>query len=346
MSKETTKVYIGWAAKRLALVLFDIFAVNFSYWFALMARFYINFTILPTAYGYLPAFLKFAPWYTAISILVFAGFKLYTSMWKYAGLNDMNRILGACVVTAIIHVAGTLAFVKRMPITYYVFGAAIQFMMIAASRFSYRLVIAEKAKYIRGKNKAAINVMIVGIGETSRIIRQKIENDHNNAAHPVCIFAFRQTNGTNMIDGLPLLGDVNKLKNHIEKYRVDCVILADSLMTPENRKAIKKICKEINVDVQDFSSYFDNFGSAFSLRTLMERASGSVEIVIRGQKQSFDNGEAAVMAVSGRYEVKDVSAKGDKLVVELTENHIISNDTDEEWVREYEKQTGREISFF
>lgn len=346
MDKEKCSLYAGWAAKRAVLIIHDIFAVTFSYWFALIIRFYVNFQILPTASAYIPAFGRFAPWYAAICIIIFACFKLYNSMWKYAGLNDLNRIFGACAVTTVVHVAGTMLFVQRMPITYYVFGAVIQFLLLTASRFSYRVFIAERSKLLKVRNKATINVMIVGIGETARIVRKQIENDHANIAHPVCIFAYRKTNGIEMQDGVPVVSGMEKLKDHILKYKVKCVILADSLMLPENRKQIKEICQEMDIEVQDFSWYFSNTNSGVSFGNLMEHTSGAIDIVIDGKVHSFSNGEAAMMSLNGNYGVKDISAKGSRLVVELVESRSIINDTSTNWGREYEEQTGQELSFF
>ena len=45
---------------RLTLVLFDILAVNLSYFVALIVRFYVNFEFNEWAVRYVPAFLEYA----------------------------------------------------------------------------------------------------------------------------------------------------------------------------------------------------------------------------------------------------------------------------------------------
>ena len=136
-------MYIRWFLLRLALVAFDIVAVNFSYFIALVIRFYVNFEFNVWAERYIPAFLRFAPYYTVCCLVIFWLFKLYNSRWKYAGLNDLNRILLACLLTCVVQVVGSVVFVLRMPITYYAIGAVIQFVLIAASRFYYRFFLME-----------------------------------------------------------------------------------------------------------------------------------------------------------------------------------------------------------
>lgn len=339
-------VYIRWFFIRLAMVLFDIFAVNFAYFIALIIRFYVNFEINEWAVRYIPAFRTFAPWYTIACLVIFWVFKLYNNRWKYAGLNDMNRILLACLVTCVVQVVGSAVFVLRMPITYYLIGAVIQFCLIAASRFSYRLFLMERSRVRSRRNAASIPVMIVGVGETSHLVRRHLERDTENAAHPVCLADFRGEEFGNMMEGLPVISGVGKIADAIKKYSIECVILADSTMPADVRNAIRDICTKLNVEVQDFAGYFQESRGAVTLRNLMEYAKGEVELVINDRSQQFANGEQAVMSVTGKYVVKSVCARENRLVVELQKDILVPNDVKEEWVQNYEKQTGEDISFF
>ena len=348
--EETEKkhkfVYIRWFFVRLAMVLFDIFAVNFAYFIALIIRFYVNFEINEWAVRFIPAFRAFAPWYTVCSLVIFGVFKLYNNRWKYAGLNDLNRILLANLATFVVQVAGSVVFVLRMPVTYYVIGAVIQFCMIAASRFSYRLFLMERSRVRSRRNATSIPVMIVGVGETSHLVRRHLENDGENAARPVCLLDFRGEEFGNMMEGLPVISGVDKLADAIKKYSVECVILADSTMPTDVRKAVREICGEMNVEVQDFAGFFQESRGAVTLRNLMEYAKGEVELVVNGKSQSFANGEQAVMSVTGKYVVKSVAAHENRLVVELQKDILVPNDVKEKWVQTYEKETGEDISFF
>ena len=84
------------AAQNFWTVLLDIVAVNAAYYLTLLLRFYMNGEFREVASNsYMPAFERFAPFYTVLAILVFALFRLYGGMWQFAGINDMNRILGA-----------------------------------------------------------------------------------------------------------------------------------------------------------------------------------------------------------------------------------------------------------
>ena len=345
-SENRRKLYARWFFIRLALVVFDILAVNAAYFSALVVRFYVASEFNEWAVKYIPAFLQFAPFYTAACLVVFLLFRLYNSRWKYAGLYDLNRIAVACLITCVIQVAGSVIFFMRMPITYYLIGAFLQFALISASRFSYRFFLVERDRVRKMWSKTNINVMVVGVGETSRIVIRHLEADVDNAAHPVCVVDFRGEEFGDRIGGIPVVSGVDKIGESVKKYNVESVILADTLMPQTVRRQIREICKEIGVEVQDFSGYFQDGRGSVSLRSLMEYANGPVELVLNGQSKVFPDGEQAMLDTTGKYLVSSVSAKGDRLVVVLQKDVLVPNDVKEEWVQDYQKETGEDISFF
>ena len=99
------------------IILLDIAAVNASYIAALYMRFW-GLTQTEYLHLYLSAYLRFAPFYTVACIGIFTLCRLYSGMWKFAGMHDLNRIIFASVATCVVHVVGTAAFVKKMPLTY------------------------------------------------------------------------------------------------------------------------------------------------------------------------------------------------------------------------------------
>ncbi len=327
----------NWIVKRSLLVLFDVFAAVFSYFITLVVRFYVNGEFRAIALDrYLPAFWRFIPWYAVLTVLIFFVFRLYNSRWRHAGLHDLNRILLANLVTAAVQVAGTLLFVQRMPVTYYVIGAVIQTVLIILSRFSYRILVAESA-HLRKNN---LNVMIVGIGETGQILRRQIEN--NNIAKPVVIFAYNDRSENGMLDGIPVVNDLEKIPEYIKKYQVQCVILADSILPSEVREKIRLQCE--GTEIQDFSGYLQNEGPGLTPAKVLEYTGGGVIIAADGAENSFNNAEQALMALHGKYNVDRISAEGDALRLELSPVKL--NDLSKAWVKATEKETGEEISFF
>jgi len=342
--KRSKWIYVRWLALRLAMVLFDIFAVNASFFLALVMRFYVGNQFHSVAGKYLEAFGVFAPYYTVFCLIVFALFKLYSSLWRYAGLNDMNRILTANILCFGFQVVGTLLFVCRMPITYYCIGAALQFCLIAGSRFSARIINFEAQKIAKARSDTNLNAMIIGSGESARMLMNQL--DRGNVAHPVCILNYKGNSMGTILNGVQVLNGLERLDGSLKRYKVDIVIIADSLMPEELRKTIRKTCEAADVEVQDFSGYFQNDFGSISLRTIAEYCEGEIELIVDGRKGRFADMEQAMLSTPGNYTVESISAKAGTLVVVLKTNRLVQNDLNANWVKEQERDTGEEISFF
>ena len=343
-NKETRSRLDRWGLK-LLLVLFDVFAVNIAFYLALVLRFYVNHEFHEAGTLFLPLFLKFAPYYTVCCLIVFAAFRLYSGIWRYAGLNDVNRVLLANLVTCVIQIAGTLLFVRRMPITYYALGAMIQLFLICLSRFAYRIFAEEAFRLSRDKG-SSINVMIVGAGESARILLQQLASERTSLAQPVCVVDARGNSGGRLFDGLPVIGGVDGIREAVGKYNVKSVLIADALLGQEARTEIREICRELGIGVQDLTGYGHSAGGGLKLRSVLERVNGPVDLTLDGKSQRFDDAEAAAAALPGSCAVKSIAAENGALHIEIAKDSTRTNNINEAWVHDYEIETGEEISFF
>lgn len=341
-------LYIRWFLLRFGLVVYDIFAVNFAYFLALLVRFYVNYEFNIWAVRYVPAFLQFAPWYTICCLTVFGFCGLYKSLWRYASLSDMNRILLSGAITCGIQIIGTLLFVMRMPLTYYVLGAAFQFLFVTISRFSYRFVLIEKGRLSKWKYRkhAGVSVMVVGSGESSRSVIKHLERDPHNLLRPVCAVDFENVQYRGTMAGVPVLGGLDHVKSAVKKYKVERVILADSTMPAQIRKEIREICGEMDLSVQNFSEFFQSTSGKIPLRTMLEHVNGPIVIVCDGKEYAYDHPEQALNLFAGKKNVVSVSVRESTLRIEIMQDILLLNDTQEEWVEDYRKEAGEDISFF
>lgn len=158
-----------WQRVAAYLVAYDIVAVTLSYYVALMLRFDLSFSRVPEIY--LKPWAIFAPVYAVLCVLVFGRFRLYRSIWRFASFTELQRVTAATAVTTVIQIIGsTVAInmisvhtqynVHRMPLSYYIMGALLQFVLVTAIRFSYRFILLLRAT--RDK-KSSNNIMLIGV---------------------------------------------------------------------------------------------------------------------------------------------------------------------------------------
>ena len=292
--------------KDLWVVLLDVVAVNLSYFLALIIRFYVGGFLRPVAVDrYLPAFLAFAPWYTLLCLLIFAGWRLYGGIWRYAGINDMNRIILATLCTTVIQVAGTSIFFTRMPITYYLIGGVLQFVMIVIIRFGYRVLLVEKRKLRRGEK---IKCLVVGSGENGRRVVKNLEE--SEIYRPVAIYSSSSSSSATM-DGVPIVSSLSL--DHI-----GAVFIADPLMSGAEREEIRQRCGE-QIEFHDYTGYFSNLGGRLSLTELLSTIHGPVTISLDGNEKTYEDGAQALKELNEKYEVKEIVGQDMKIKLEKSQ---------------------------
>ena len=344
MSKRM--VYLRWFVLRFGLVVYDTIAVNAAYFLALLLRFYVNFEFNIWAERYVPAFCQFAPVYTVCCLLVFGFSGLYNRLWKYASVGDLKRILVASAITCVIQIVGSLTLVMRMPITYYGLGAIIQFILIVISRFSYRAIILERDNFLRRKKTGDLNVMVVGLGESSRTVIKYLSRGGEGSGRPVCVIDFSGREYQGILSGVPVICGVDNIRKAAEKYNVNRVILADTDMPEQIQKKVREICRDTDLPVQAFSEYFLGAPSRIHLNALLEMAQGPVEIEIQDQVKRYDSAEEAAMDNTEKYIVTAVSSGSGCLRIKLIRDALIPNDMQADWIKTYREDTGEDISFF
>lgn len=233
----------------LWIVLLDVLAVNVSYLLALAVRYYINNEFAPSVIYYIDNLYYFAPVYTVICIAVFYVFRLYGGLWRYAGIHDMNRIITANMITCAIQIAGTLLLYGRMPISYYVGGALIQFIGIAIIRFSYRIFVIEKRTGSSKDGKA----MVIGAGELGRQTYRLLED--GVVFHVVCVVDPENELVGKFFDGKPVYG-MGDFETALERHDVNCVFLSEPDLKKEDRDYIKRFCEKQEIELRDYNSFF------------------------------------------------------------------------------------------
>ena len=265
-------------------MILDILAVNLSYLLALYIRFFVNGEFRVSVGYYLDYFWRIAPFYTVLAIAAFAVFKLYGGMWRFAGLNDMNRIILANVTTAVLQVGVSVAIIavlpeakaSRMPFSYYAIGAIIQFMFVVVIRFSHKLLLAEKTKMASRKIER-VPVLVVGSNELGRKVVHHLED--NTVFRAVAIVG--KDNGR-MMDGVPVIS-MGAVEKTVSEKSIKAVFIADKELTKEQRDQIKNAAKDI--EINDFTGYMSNQTGFLPLTNLLEVMDMPVHVNVNGEER-------------------------------------------------------------
>lgn len=246
------------------ILLLDIVAVNLAYYLALVFRVAVNnmggiFGSPSDVPVYFSAFYRIAPIYTVLCIVVFFMFKLYGGVWRFAGVNDMYRILGAWLVTTLLQLVVSFLTMRamnfnyaRMPATYYMFGCMLQLLFVTAVRFVPKTVADEK----RRRAKKAEKALVIGAGELGQQTVKMLQSGMNYEVSAI-VDTENEHVGL-MIDGTPVYG-LETLEALIENNGIKCVFLAEPDLNNKNRGRVAACCKARNVELKE--RMFDSAGN-------------------------------------------------------------------------------------
>lgn len=245
-----------WKLIALYLLIYDIVTINLSYFIGLWLRFDLQYSKIPSEY--LMAFIKFAPFYTAFSIIVFYMMHMYNSLWRFAGFNELTSIMMATVVTGTAHVVGITLFVRRMPIAYYVFGICAQFIFTTGIRFGYRFVNLERAKREKTEKSAHVkhHVMVIGAGAAGMTVLRELHNSRELTSRACCVIDDNPNKWNRFIEGTPIVGGRDTILENAEKYDIDTIMLTMPSASAKDKRDILNICKETHCEIKSLPGIY------------------------------------------------------------------------------------------
>lgn len=266
-----------WQVIAVYLILYDIVVVNAAYFFALWVRFDCRYSAIPKEY--LSASLMFAPVYTVFCIALFWRLRLYKSIWKFASYSELARVSGANIAASLFYVAGSTVlchlaqggFISygrfkdqlpknipgRMPISCYVIGMMIQFILMLGIRFSYRFILLQRKR--RGKEKAdayASRVMLIGAGSAGRMILRDLNVAKETNERVCCIIDDDSNKWNRFIDGVPIAGGRDTILKAVEDFHIEKIFVALPSAPTEDRREILNICKETGCELKNLPGMY------------------------------------------------------------------------------------------
>ncbi len=224
------------------LMIYDIIAINLSHLLALLLRYDFRYSMIPEEF--IRGFVRFAPVYTVTGLLVFSWLNLYRSIWRFASYNELSRIIVSSALCLLVQIVGV--FVNyRMPISYYVIGAFLQFVFVVMARFSYRFVfLLRNSRRSAAAAERIPHIMLVGAGNAGQMILRDVQNDKEVYGRISCIIDDNPNKWGRFIDGIPIVGGRNDIPDNVGKYNIERIYLAIPSASKEDQSAIIDICKE------------------------------------------------------------------------------------------------------
>ena len=258
-----------WKMVAIMIAVYDAIVVNGAYFIALWLRFDCAFSAIP--FEYRDAWLKFTPIYSVVCFFVFYGFHLYQSMWRFAGFSELKRVIAASFLSSVIHSIGVWLLFKRMPASYNLVGAGIQFVLVLGIRFTYRFAIMEHNRRKRILQKAtAKRVMLIGAGSAGQMILRDIYRVESLNELVCCIIDDNRNKWGRYIDGVPIVGGRYDIFLNVEKYGIQKIYFAIPSASASDRRDILNICKETGCELKNLPGMYQFMTGTIKVSAMQE----------------------------------------------------------------------------
>lgn len=259
--------------RKIVFMVIDIIIVLFS---TIATTWLINGTTNLEANKF--ALLLYIPFEIALVLSVFLAMKLYHSLWQYAGMVELLKIIVAIgfitIVNFVVIISTKIFFqdiaiindVALLPIRFPVIYGVIVACLVVISRFSYRLI-----KYIRNSNKFTKKVttdypvMIIGAGDAGCTIVQELLDSEKISKLPVCIIDDDASKTNTYIYGIPVVGTRNSIVEMAKKYNIAEIILAIPSLDSKSKAEILNICKETKCKVKVIPGMYELLNGSVSV---------------------------------------------------------------------------------
>lgn len=308
MSKRKPFKMEHWKLIALFLGIYDVVAVNLSYLAALWIRFDASFQAIPKEY--LSPYSKLVPVYSVVSIIVFICFRLYHSVWRFASYKELVKTTLGSFVASVIHTVAITSLMsvsegqfKRMPISYYVWGALFQVFLLLAIRFSYRFLLLELRsieKLRSGENHGRI--MIIGAGAAGQLLLRDISKGDKISDKVCCIIDDNANKWRRYIDGVPIAGGRDDILNCVKKYRINKIYVAIPSAPKTELRDILNICNETDCEIKNLPGVYQFVNGDITVASMKDVSVEDLlgrDVIEVNNEQIFDSLFDKVIMVTG-----------------------------------------------
>ena len=222
----------------ILLVVLDILVCNAAAFCALFIRYEFSYADC-LASGYLDTYARWAIPTTLLVLALFAAFKLYMTLWSFAGADELARIFVASMVMGIVQMLLVLLKLAVLPRSFPVLFAMLLFISTTIVRFSYRFMRRVRIRFTGGPQ---LRTMVIGAGEAGALVLREFKGSRFSKNKVVCLVDDDPSKKGRQLMGVPIVGGRDAIEAAVDKYGVTEIVLAIPTLNPKTKKEIWDIC--------------------------------------------------------------------------------------------------------
>ncbi len=235
--------------RRAVLMFCDALGIAVAFLIGLLARFDFNIETIPP--DYMTTTLRFIPVAFVTAFAVYWVMRLYHSIWRYASVNEVYRIVVSYLILAVLFVVENMIPAIHIPRSCLFIGYILSAICCFAIRFSYRILrnLMIRSQTPAGKRSGDVErVMVIGAGSAAR---DMLKDFKPSRRYKVCsIIDDNPTTWGRYLEGIRIDGGRDSIPEIAAKKKIGTIIFAIPSASPKDRSDILNICKETGCKLQ------------------------------------------------------------------------------------------------
>lgn len=178
------------------------------------------------------------------TVLINAFCRLYTSLWRFASIEELKNAIVAIVLSSFVQFCGMKLLDYPVPRSYIIIYTMLLAVCIIVPRFSYRFLrIAYHNHETSGQTKPVVT-MVVGAGAAGYMLVREMKNSkHLNRKVPCIIDDDPNKIGT-YLQGIPIMGGKEDIPEMAKRYHIEEIIIAIPTLKDQEQRKLLDICQQ------------------------------------------------------------------------------------------------------
>ena len=225
--------------------------------------------------------MQLAPFVVPVEVIVFWVFGLYRGMWRYTSVVDFWRLAQACLISLLLFFAYVFLYqLQGLSREVLILDGILTFLLAGALRMGIRSYYIARTNPrgfkayglpdVRAWLRCSRRVIIIGAGAGGeKILREIIENHQLD----FWVFGFIDDDPAKAgrtVHGVPVYGDISKLPELIEQYRIDEVFICIPSATGAALRKILDACKSCGVKYKTLPGIGEIMDGRVSIKKLRD----------------------------------------------------------------------------
>jgi len=239
----------------------DLFLLILSPWLAFAVR-TDGLNSQPSSWDLLTHYAAGLFAYTCVALLVrlfiFYAFGLYRRYWRYASIEELDRItlaifLSTALLVALVQlsrlpvVAATGFPLSSFPRSVVLIDGLLILLLVGGVRFSVRLATRWQPL---AQGKPARRALVMGAGDAGAMVVRELRKNSILGLEPVGFVDDSPTKQHVHIHDVPVLGNRLDIPNLVREYKIAQVIIAMPTATGATIREIVRICDQADVEAR------------------------------------------------------------------------------------------------